>query len=121
MDHSTTEFNVNDAMQHAIICAICLDSIAAEKRCVAIDCMHQFCDDCLQQWLNSKNSSVCPLCNGTIKLILYSIKSDIDYKQRFPDDLNVEYAASTNVEFDNDTIVISDSSSDSSSDFYLSE
>lgn len=70
----------------AINCAICLDSIAAENRCVAIDCMHQFCDDCLQQWLN--RTSACPLCNKNIKSVMYNIKSDIDYEQRFVFDAN---------------------------------
>lgn len=65
------------------ICSICLDPITNEKRCIAKYCMHQFCHDCLQQWLNNNNS--CPLCKVQIQSVMYNLKSDFDYEERFVD------------------------------------
>lgn len=77
MDDST---ELNDSAQ---ICSICLDTITIEKRCVAKDCMHQFCHGCLQQWLNVR--SLCPLCKVAIESVMYNIKTDTDYEEQFID------------------------------------
>lgn len=69
------------------ICAICLDSITPKNKCYAVNCMHQFCYDCITQWLQSKKE--CPLCKRHLVGIMYDIESNDSYKLKHFDDNGV--------------------------------
>lgn len=60
-------------------CTICLDTRETQNRCVINDCMHQFCLECIRQWL--VESGLCPLCQSKIQSILHNIKSDTDFEE----------------------------------------
>eukprot|EP01103_Thecamoeba_quadrilineata_P007539 TRINITY_DN173_c0_g3_i2.p1 TRINITY_DN173_c0_g3~~TRINITY_DN173_c0_g3_i2.p1 ORF type:complete len:294 (+),score=55.34 TRINITY_DN173_c0_g3_i2:39-920(+) len=41
-------------------CSICLNSTRAENKAFIDDCMHEFCYECIAEWVKTK--LVCPLC-----------------------------------------------------------
>ncbi|KAJ6220674.1 hypothetical protein RDWZM_006486 [Blomia tropicalis] len=49
-------------------CPICLETI--ERRATAYDCGHQFCYDCISQWMQQRNR--CPLCRQVVRNIRYT-------------------------------------------------
>lgn len=69
------------------VCAICLDSIGAKNKCFADNCLHQFCYDCITEWLKSKKE--CPLCKRHLVRIMYDIESDGTYKLKNFDEMEV--------------------------------
>lgn len=90
-----------DSNNSVHFCAICMNSIDADERCVAIDCMHQLCHNCLEQWLNTKSS--CPSCDKIITSVIYNIKSDIDYEQQIVEHWKVDPKYDGQSEESNDT------------------
>lgn len=52
------------------ICSICLEIIDNNKL-VATPCNHYFCQECIQEYLNSNNNDDCPNCRQKINNTLY--------------------------------------------------
>lgn len=53
-------------------CPICFDSLLEVKEIKKLNCDHLFCNECLDKFLNTNNSSKkCPLCRANINAISY--------------------------------------------------
>ena len=48
-------------------CCICLENYKEDDTAVITGCEHIYHKDCLQKWINNKNS--CPLCNKKLNII----------------------------------------------------
>ncbi|KAK4522729.1 hypothetical protein GAYE_PCTG14G0619 [Galdieria yellowstonensis] len=66
-------------------CAICLERVRNPTFCEP--CFHAFCYSCLRSWfstlkISQKTCSTCPLCKAEVSGIVYSVKSERNYKRR---------------------------------------
>ncbi|KAK8821630.1 hypothetical protein WA556_002078, partial [Blastocystis sp. ATCC 50177/Nand II] len=59
-------------------CAVCYQPMTAKNRTVVLPCCHSFCYHCIVHWM--KIRSICPVCMSLSEMLLYSIKSDSEYK-----------------------------------------
>tara|TARA_B110000495_G_C22992818_1_gene584888 strand:- start:724 stop:1317 length:594 start_codon:yes stop_codon:yes gene_type:complete len=53
-----------------IKCSICLIEDIEDSSLCLTDCSHQFCKDCLDEWLDQKKIT-CPMCRSEIKYFNY--------------------------------------------------
>ncbi|GJQ09865.1 hypothetical protein GpartN1_g1656.t1 [Galdieria partita] len=66
-------------------CAICLDRLRNPTFCEP--CFHSFCYSCLRSWFTTltlarHSSANCPLCKAEVGGIVYSVRSQRNYKRR---------------------------------------
>ena len=58
--------NINEHyMEDPEECAICLQTILPEQRCVT-NCNHRYCESCIETMLNIGNAD-CPICRSSLK------------------------------------------------------
>jgi hypothetical protein len=60
-------------------CPVCLQKLNSNTKSYASTCSHSFCFECLLEW--SKIKYNCPLCKRVFDRIIYSVKSNYDYKE----------------------------------------
>eukprot|EP00075_Anas_platyrhynchos_P015416 XP_027304669.1 uncharacterized protein LOC113842185 [Anas platyrhynchos] len=58
-------------------CPICLDTW--DNAGYVMPCLHQFCFQCIQQWMESKPE--CPLCKRRVSSIIHSVRADNKFEE----------------------------------------
>jgi len=59
LDNNSVIVEFNDEYKH-IDCVICLDTLGVDRDIRATVCKHVFHDECISEWMNTKNN--CPVC-----------------------------------------------------------
>ena len=63
--NSEVKQNPKKSKEKNSMCAICLEALHKERG--ILDCNHEYCRDCIQEWI--KKSSRCPMCKIESKLL----------------------------------------------------
>jgi len=53
-------------LTESIECYICLDKLLPGSCVTQLPCKHEYCFDCIKQWLNEYNTT-CPICKKNVK------------------------------------------------------
>lgn len=81
-------------------CPICF-CVLDESNIKTTSCSHQFCRNCIDEWLHTK--STCPLCRRNIKNITNPIQTIIPFEPTEP----IEPYEPHNIELNNDLVFFS--------------
>ncbi|KAK8798200.1 hypothetical protein WA588_003285, partial [Blastocystis sp. NMH] len=85
-------------------CVICYRPITRTTKSILLPCFHCFCYHCIVHWL--KKRAICPICSNLCWMLIYTIRSNDDYKilSIRPDPLYLECDCSPPIDTEQPTV-----------------
>ncbi|CAG9330569.1 unnamed protein product [Blepharisma stoltei] len=56
----------NLSSESVLICAICLAELQKDENIIITKCLHEYHEECMNQWINSSKNKICPCCRKKV-------------------------------------------------------